>query len=98
MQPTDISAEPEDTSIDKICVVNDIYISAYLAALGYTLVRCYSDGYKTSFHYQDVPTRIILNYFNGVEHFFSARKLFDAFNNSRRISREVRLINGTDQE
>lgn len=73
--------------------VKDIYVAAYLAALGYKLEMARSDGYQSEFYFKNVDGNDVLKYYNGEVHDrLSARKLFDAFQNMRRVSRQVRLV------
>lgn len=73
--------------------VKDIYVAAYLAALGYKLQMARSDGYQSEFYFKNVDGGDIIKYYNGEAHTqLSPRKLFDSFQNMRRVSRQVRLV------
>lgn len=86
---TDISL---DGAAQGEYAITDIYAAAYLHALNFKLKRARSDGYKTEFFFGDVPAKTIAEYYQGVSVAMSARKLYDSFQNMRRISRQVRLI------
>lgn len=75
--------------------VKDIYVAAYLAALGYKLEMARSSSYQSEFYFKNVESADVLKYYNGEPHpKLSARKLFDSFQNMRRVSRQVRAVPG----
>lgn len=81
--------------IKKEFAIKDIYTAAFLAALGYKLEFARSDGYQAEFYFKNVPAQIIMLYMNDENHpDLTAKKLFDAFQNMRRISRQVRVVTG----
>lgn len=73
--------------------VKDIYVAAYLHAIGYKLDMARSNGYQSEFYFKDLDGGDVIKYYNGESHpKLSARKLFDSFQNMRRVSRQVRLV------
>ena len=79
--------------IKKEFAIKDIYTAAFLHALGYKLEFARSDGYQAEFYFKNVPAHIIIQYMNDEPHpDMTAKKLFDAFQNMRRISRQVRVV------
>ncbi|MDP3983080.1 MAG: hypothetical protein Q8Q65_03325 [bacterium] len=72
--------------------VKDIYLAAYLLALGYGLELARSDGFNSEFFFKNVPGNVILSYYNNTPIKISAKALYDAFQNARRISRQIRLV------
>lgn len=73
--------------------VRDIYLAAFLMALDYRLEYAKSDGYQAEFSFSGVPSGVILQYYNNAAvPELTAKKLFDAFQNARRVSRQVRVI------
>lgn len=85
----------EDDSSKQEFAVKDIYVAAYLMAIGHSLEMARSDGYQSEFYFKDVPSKDFIIYYNGLPHpQLSAKKLFDAFQNARRVSRQVRLVPG----
>jgi hypothetical protein len=84
---------PTDTEAKKEYAVKDIYMAAYLLALGHKLDYARSDGYQAEFFFKNVPSSDFLCYYNGDVHpKLSARNLFDAFQNARRVSRQIRVV------
>lgn len=79
--------------------IKDIYVAAYLHAIGYKLEMARSDSYQSEFYFKNVESRDIISYYNGEPHpKLSARKLYDSFQNMRRISRQVRLVPSKDEK
>lgn len=73
--------------------VKDIYMAAFLHAIGHTLEFARSDGFQAEFFFKNVPSNDFMCYYNGETHpKLSARKLFDSFQNLRRISKQIRMI------
>lgn len=90
---TELKESEESLGKDNEYAVKDIYLAAYLFALGYKLELARSDGFNSEFFFKNVPGVVFLSYYNGESvPSLSAKKLFDAFQNARRISRQIRLV------
>ncbi len=88
LRDTDEKAAPSSE-----CACLDIYLGAFLHALGYRIEYCRSTSYQSEFYFKEVPASIILKYYNDAEVTgLTARKLFSSFQEVRRLSRQVRLI------
>lgn len=73
--------------------VKDIYMAAFLHAIGHPLEYARSDGFQAEFFFKGVPSNDFICYYNGEPHAkLSARKLFDSFQTLRRISKQIRLV------
>ena len=73
--------------------VKDIYMAAFLHAIGHVLEYAKSDGFQAEFFFKHVPSNDFMCYYNGEPHpKLSARKLFDSFQTLRRISKQIRLV------
>ena len=79
--------------------VKDIYMAAYLMAIGHKLEKAVSDGYQAQFYFKEVPSRDFLVYYNDEWHEnLTPKKLFNAFQDCRRVSRQVRAIDGSEDD
>lgn len=88
---TTIDAE---NPINKLATTTDIYLASYLHTLGKELLRVRSIGPIAEFTFKDVNAHEVLVYHNGAFINISPRKLFDSFQNMRRISKQMKFTKG----
>lgn len=87
------TSDTEKKTPPTSAAVKDIYLAAFLLALGYKIEYARSASYQSEFWFENVPSSVILAYYNDTfVKELTSKKLFDAFQNARRVSRQVRLI------
>lgn len=76
--------------------VKDIYIAAYLMSLGHHLIDVISEGFNSIFIFKDVPSSDVYSYYNSLPHpQLSAKRLFQEFQEARKLSRQVRPVSSS---
>ena len=75
---------------ESVYAVRDIYAAAFLNSMGFKMVDVTSNGFQAEFCFAGVTARIILGYYNEDVVELSPKKLFDSFQNMRRISRQLK--------
>lgn len=74
----------------SVYAVRDIYAAAFLNSMGFKIVGVTSNGFQAEFRFAGVSADVILGYYNEDSQELSAKKLFDSFQNMRRISRQLK--------